>query len=358
VERNYLKLKHEKLINTGFRLLGIFLALGFTALVLMMAKANPIEAFGNILKGAFSSEKKIADSLVIWVPLIITTCGLAITFTVGLWNIGIEGQITLGAILTTWVIRLLQDSAVPPALVVALAILAGILGGMLWALIAGILKFFGGVSEIFAGLGLNFIATAITLYLIFGPWKRPGVASMSGTEPFNEVLRLPNFPDWRLSPWSMILAILSIIVVFILLNHTTVGLRMKAVGKNPKAARLMGISSSQYMLLAFLLCGLFAGLAGALQVTAVYYRLIPSISSGYGFMGLLVAMLVNYQVLWAAPVAFLFAALNIGGIQLPIEMKLDSTLTGVIQSALVLFYMIMDGVRKKVITKLEDKSHE
>ena len=351
-------MKNEKLINTGFRLAGILLAIGFASLVLVMAKANPIEAFGNILKGAFSSEKKITDSLVIWVPLIITTCGLAITFTVGLWNIGIEGQITLGAISTTWVIRLLQDSGISPNLVIIAAILAGIAGGMVWALIAGILKFFGGVSEIFAGLGLNFIATALTIYLIFGPWKRPGVASMSGTVPFDEILRLPNFPGLRLSPWSLFLAIISVLVVFILLKHTTIGLRMKAVGKNPKAARLMGISSSRYMLLAFLLCGLFAGLAGALQVTAVYYRLIPSISSGYGFMGLLVAMLVNYQVLWAVPVAFLFAALNIGGIQLPIEMQLDSTLSGVIQSALVLFYVIMDGVRKKLITKLGEKSHE
>ena len=351
-------MKHEKLINTGFRIAGILLAVGFAALVLVLAKANPIEAFVNILKGAFSSDKKITDSLVIWVPLIITTCGLAITFTVGLWNIGIEGQITLGAITATWMIRLLQNSSVSPSFVIIVAILAGIAGGIVWALIAGILKFFGGVNEIFAGLGLNFIATALTIYLIFGPWKRPGVASMSGTVPFDEIYRLPNFPGLRLSPWSLILAILSVICVHVLLKHTTVGLRMKAVGKNPKAAKLLGISSSRNMLLAFLLCGLFAGLAGALQVTAVYYRLIPSISSGYGFMGLLVAMLVNYQVLWAIPVSFLFGALNIGGIQLPIEMKLDSTLSGVIQSALVLFYLIMDGVRKKLITKLGEKTNE
>ena len=351
-------MKHEKLINTGFRIAGVLLAIGFAALVLVLAKANPIEAFVNIFKGAFSSDKKITDSLVIWVPLIITTCGLAITFTVGLWNIGIEGQITLGAISATWMIRLLQNSSVSPSFVIIAAILAGIAGGMVWALIAGILKFFGGVNEIFAGLGLNFIATALTIYLIFGPWKRPGVASMSGTVPFDEIYRLPNLPGLRLSPWSLILAILSVICVHVLLKHTTVGLRMKAVGKNPKAAKLLGISSSRHMLLAFLLCGLFAGLAGALQVTAVYYRLIPSISSGYGFMGLLVAMLVNYQVLWAIPVSFLFGALNIGGIQLPIEMKLDSTLSGVIQSALVLFYLIMEGVRKKLITKLGEKINE
>ena len=92
-----------------------------------------------------------------------------------------------------------------------------------------------------------------------------------------------------------------------------------------------------------------AGLAGATQVLAVYHRLIPSISSGYGFLGMMVAMLVNFQVVWAAPVALFFAALNIGSIQLPIVMKLDSALAGVLQGALVLFVLMMEGVRRRVL---------
>jgi simple sugar transport system permease protein len=91
-----------------------------------------------------------------------------------------------------------------------------------------------------------------------------------------------------------------------------------------------------------------AGLAGGVQVLAVYHRLIPSISSGYGFLGLMVAMLVNYQAIWAAPVALFFAALNIGSIQLPIVMKLDSALSGVLQGALVLFVLMMEGVRRRL----------
>jgi simple sugar transport system permease protein len=93
---------------------------------------------------------------------------------------------------------------------------------------------------------------------------------------------------------------------------------------------------------------MFAGMAGSIQVTAVYHRLIPSISSGYGFLGMLVAMLVNYQAIWAALVALFFAALNIGSIQLPLMMRLDSTLSGVIQGALVLAVLMMDGVRRRL----------
>jgi ABC-type uncharacterized transport system permease subunit len=101
-----------------------------------------------------------------------------------------------------------------------------------------------------------------------------------------------------------------------------------------------------------------AGLAGSIQVTAVYHRLIPPISSGYGYLGLLVAMLANYRVTWSVPVAFFFAALNIGSIQLPITLKLDSTLSGVMQGALVLFVLLMQGVRARWQAKTTVESED
>ena len=117
-------------------------------------------------------------------------------------------------------------------------------------------------------------------------------------------------------------------------------------GKNKHAAELLGIPTSGYMMFSFALCGVFAGLAGAVQVTAVYHRLIPSISSSYGFLGLMVAMLVNYQAIFVVPVALFFAILNIGSIQLPIMLGLESTVSGVLQGAMVLFMLIMEGVNK------------
>jgi simple sugar transport system permease protein len=145
----------------------------------------------------------------------------------------------------------------------------------------------------------------------------------------------------------------AIIIVYFLLRGTYFGLRLKAVGKNPKAAYLLGVPTWQYMMISFVICGLFAGVAGAVQVTSIYHRLIPSISSGYGFLGLLVAMLINYQPIWAAPVALFFAALNIGSIQLPVVLKLDSTLSGVLQGTLVLFVLMSDGVRQWLMKKKE-----
>jgi len=295
---------------------------------------------------------RITKVLVSWIPLLLTTAGLLVTFTAGLWNIGVEGQIVLGAIASTWVLRLLQESTIAPGWIILLSVLAGMVGGALWASLAGALKTFGGVNEIFGGLGLNFVATALTLWLIFGPWKRPGVGSMSGTQPFPERLWLPQIPNYNLSLWALGLAIAAIVVVYFLLQGTYFGLRLKAVGKNFKAARLLGIPTWQHMMSAFVLCGLMAGAAGAMQVTAVYHRLIPSISSGYGYLGLLVAMLVNYQALWAAPVALFYAALNIGSIQLPIVLKMDSSLSGVLQGVLVLFVLMAEGLRQRLMRRV------
>jgi general nucleoside transport system permease protein len=338
-------------INIGFQVVAVVLALLFTTTILLLAGAPPLEAYQQILSGSIGSLRKFSDVLVAWVPLLLVTSGLIVTFSAGLWNIGIEGQITLGAIFCTWALRLLHDSTLAPGLIIAISIFAGMIGGALWAALAGALKTFGGVNEIFGGLGLNFVATALTLYLIFGPWKRPGIGSMSGTEPFHESLWLPQLENLRLSPWAVILAVVSIILIYLLMQGTYFGLKLKAVGKNIRAAFLLGIPTWQYMMIAFVLCGVFAGLAGSMQVTAVYHRLIPSISSGYGFLGLLVAMLINFRAIWAIPVALFYAALNIGSIQLPIVLKLDSSLSGVLQGSLVLFVLMVDGARQRLIRK-------
>ena len=335
------------------QVVAVIAALLLTTLVLIVSQAPPLAAYKNVVVGAVGSWSEMADVLVSWVPLLLATAGLLITFTVGLWNIGIEGQITFGGIFATWLLRGMQGGLVPPFVAIALAVLAGMAGGALWALLAGALKTFGGVNEIFGGLGLNFVATAVNLWLIFGPWKRPGVASMSGTVPFDRSLWMPTITaQSRLSLPAVIIAVLSIMVVYALIQGTYFGLRLKAVGKNPRAAYLLGVPTWQHMMLSFALCGIFAGLAGAIQVTCVYHRLIPLISSGYGYLGLMVAMLVNFQAAWAAPVAMFFAALNIGSIQLPVVLKLDSSLAGVLQGTLVLTVVLAQGVRQRLTGKV------
>lgn len=338
-------------INLAFQVGALVAAFLITTLILAAAGAPPFKAYESILRGAFGSPGSLRSLLISWSPLLLTTAGVLITFSAGLWNIGVEGQMTLGAICTTWALRLLQDTGLPPMMIILLGILAGVLGGALWAGLAGALKTFGGVNEIFGGLGLNFISMALTIYLVFGPWKRPGTGSMSGTQPFDRALWLPTFAGTELSPWALGLSILAVVFVYFLLRGTHFGLRLKAVGRNRKAAYLMGVPTWQYSMLAFLLCGALVGLAGAIQVTGVYHRLLPNISSGYGFLGLMVAMLVNYQAIWAAPVAFFFASINVGSVNLQLLYKLDSSFSGVLQSFLVLLVLLGEGARQRFLKR-------
>ncbi len=345
-------MKKSLWINIGFQAGALVLSLLITTLILVAAGAPPLKAYGSIMSGAFGSSHSMMTVLITWSPLLLTTAGVLITFAAGLWNIGVEGQMVLGSIFATWMLRLLQDTSVPPALIIISGILFGMIGGALWAALAGALKTFGGVNEIFGGLGLNFVATALTIYLVFGPWKRPGVGSMSGTQPFDEKLWLPTISNTGLSPWALGISIAVVVIVYLLLRGTYFGLRLKAVGKNMKAAFLLGVPTWQYSMFSFLLCGAFVGLAGAIQVVAVYHRLLPNISNGYGFLGLLVAMLINYQAIWVIPIAFFFAALNVGSVQLQIVYKMDSSFAGVLQDLLVLLVLLGQGVRERFLKKV------
>lgn len=327
-------------------LLPIGLALLFTSLVLLWAGASPLEAYGNMVKGAFGSREKWADVLVAWVPLVLCGMGLAYTFTAGLWNIGIEGQMVLGAIGATWVVRSFD---LPSPLLIPASIFSSLFAGALWSLLAGMLRIYGKVHEIFAGLGLNFLAVGLTNYLIFGPWKQPGTATMSGTEVFPPQAHLPNFGALALGPIEIAIAVAAVLFTAILLQGTLFGLKLYAIGRNRDAAFLMGVRIDRNLLIALAMAGGLSGIAGGIQALGLFHRLIPSISSGYGYLAILVVLLTGNQVLWVAPVSFFFAAATKGSLQLPIEMHLDSSLGGVLQGSLVLCVMLLRGLQQRIL---------
>ncbi len=324
-------------------LLGSLLVFSFTSLVLLAAGAPVFAAFHNIWLGSFASSMKLSQVLSVWIPLILCSCGLLFTFRANLWNIGIEGQVIMGAIGAMAVLRI--EALSSPLLILPLAFLAAMTGGGIWGLLAGLLKTRGGVHEIFGGLGLNFVSQGFILWLIFGPWKRPGIASMSGTELLSHKFWLSYLPGWRVTFAGLLTAVVVLLLTWLLLEKSRLGLKLKAIGQNPRAALLYDISPEKYYLLSIILAGACAGMAGFLQITAVYHRLIPSISSGYGYLGLLLVMLAGYRI---GPVPFLalfFASLNVGAIQLPIVLQLDSALSGVIQGCCVLSALFIMGLR-------------
>jgi ABC-type uncharacterized transport system permease subunit len=313
-----------------------------TIMILLVSGVPPFSAFYHLFRGSLGSWTKFAQVLTAWIPLTLCSAGLLFSFRVGLWNIGIEGQVVAGAIAATGIMKLGGNSGMPGLLMV-LSFVAALLGGSFWAILAGLLKTKGGVNEIFGGLGLNFVAHGLTLWLIFGPWRRPGVASMSGTEPFPESLWLPSFFSWRVSPLGIALALAALLAAGWVLGRTRLGLSLKGIGSNPRAAFLHGLRPARYFVYAMALAGGCAGLAGAFQVVGVYHRLIPIISSNYGYLALLVVMLANYRVWGASGVGFFFACLNVGSIQLPMMLQLDSSLSGIIQGTMVLAALLVHG---------------
>lgn len=327
-------------------------AFALTILVLVMAGAPPLEALRVVLFGTFlglfrspPNYNNLADALMLAAPLLLCAAGLTITFAAGLYNLGVEGQMGIGAVFALLLLRLLPDA--PPPLLWLLACLFGAAGGALWALLAGLLKLYGRVSEIFAGLGLNFLATGVTLYLILGPWKRPGMASMTGTAPLPRELWLPTLERLRLAPIVPIVALLALAIVWFVLARTRWGLTVRATGRNPAAAERLGVPAARRLIEAICSCGALAGIAGAFQVLGVFHFLIPNISSGIGFLGLLVTLLVRANPVWVLPVVLLFANFTAGSIQLPLTLNIDSSIAGVLQGALVLFALLARGLSRQ-----------
>ncbi len=322
------------------------LALGTVSLLLILLGISPVSIGEALVKGSLFSWLKFSHVLAIWTPLLLCSCGLLFTFRAGLWNIGIEGQVVLGAIGATFLLRH-NSFDLPPWSLISLALICSCIGGSLWGALAGLLKNRGGVNEIFGGLGLNFVAQGFILWLILGPWKRAGIASMSGTDLFPRELWMSTPHGWRVAPAALIIATLAFLFTGLILFATRFGLYIKAVGKNPLAAPLFGIRPDMTGLGAMATGGGLAGLAGGIQVICVYHRLIPSISSGYGYLALLVVMLANYKILPVPFICLFFACLAAGSIQLPIVLQIDSSLSGVIQGACVISALLIHGLRKR-----------
>lgn len=320
----------------------VLFALAVSVLLLWLAGAPPIEAANLILEGAFGSADKTANTLLAWTPLVLASASLVVTFAAGMWNIGVEGQVVMGAIAATFVARELPG---PSWVVVPATVLAGAIGGAFWAWLAGILRTKAKVNEIFGGLGLDFLAVGLTTFLIIGPWARAGTASTSGTDIFREEAWFPTTRMFGgdLPLLAVLVALVATVVVYYLLRGTRFGLRLKAVGKSPTSAFLLGIPNDRYIIGAFLAGGCLAGIGGTVQATGFHHKLVPAISGGYGFLGILVVLLAGFSAKWIGPIALFFIALSVGSTALELRLGLDSAFGGVIQGVIVLFVMFGTG---------------
>lgn len=337
--RQLLRLYQPSIIAFGAALL-------ITAALLVVSGSDVLHAYAILFWGALTTPGRVADMVMLLSPLLLCAVGLTVSFAAGQYNLGIEGQMTMGGVAAMWVLRTYTDSA-PAWVFWCGAVVAGLLFGMLWALIVAALKRYAHVSEIFAGLGMNFVALGTALYLVFGPWKRPGVASMSGTEPLVDALWLPTLPGTRLAWLTPLIAMLVLVGIWRLLRASHWGLQVRACGLSPLASIRMGIPATRRTFEAMAVCGGAAGIAGALQIIGVYHALVPNVASGIGLMGLLVALLVRADIRYVPVVACFFAIITSGSIQLPLSLSTDSSISGVLQGLIVLGMIVARALTKE-----------
>ncbi|MDX2162818.1 MAG: ABC transporter permease [bacterium] len=332
----------------GFALVPVLISLLITALIIVIAGADPLAVFQSVLEGAFRSTSAFGGVVNFWIPLALCSMGLIVTFTAGLWNIGVEGQMVMGAIAASGVARSLGES-LPNEALIPLEILAAMIGGGGWALIVGILKTRLGVHEIFGGVALNALANVYAIYLISGPWTPPEGGSAQSTSPFpTAALYQRASGDFPVSLLGLGIALAAILLVALALRGTRWGLHLKATGKNAKSALLLGVPTVQSALTAFMVCGALAGIAGSYRALLTYGSLRPFISGGIGFLALLVVLVAASRPVWTTLIALIFAVILGGSTRLRVALQLDQSLAGVLQGTVVLLVLLANGLRQRL----------
>ncbi|NDJ60197.1 MAG: ABC transporter permease [Chloroflexi bacterium] len=331
----------------------IIISLLISALLVIAVGRDPFEVAQLILEGAFRNNRSFAGVLNFFISLTLVSMGLVVTFRAGLWNIGVEGQMMMGAVFASIIpMAFLQNThldsnAVPSFLLLLGSVLLAGVGGILWGLLVGFLKIQLGINEIFGGVALNALANVFSIYLISGPWEPDIGGSAQGTAPFPPATLYPQISnDFPTSLLALIIVAIAFVAIFFALNGTRWGLNLKAVGKNTRSALLLGVPTRRVALSAFVVCGALAGIAGSYRALFTFDSLRPLASGGIGFLGLLVVLLVSVRALWVPIIAFAFAAILSGSTRLRISLQLDSSLASVLQGTLVLLVLLFKGVRE------------
>ncbi|MBN1146683.1 MAG: ABC transporter permease [Anaerolineales bacterium] len=328
-------------------------ALAIGAVMLLFLGANPLQAYGALLEGAFGSANAIAETLVKATPLLLVGLGICIAFRGNVINIGGEGQMIVGAILAILVGLTLTEW--PGWIIIPLAMLAGFLGGAIWGGIPGFLKAHFNVNEILSTIMMNAIAVQLMNFLLRGPMIDPvqleAASRIPQTARLIEAFRLPRLAPTRLH-LGFAIAVALAIVVYIFLWRMTLGYRLRAVGQSHYAARYAGINVKNNIVLALLLSGAFAGLAGAIQIYGVNYRMITDGSAtGFtgsaGFNGIVAALFGQLHPIGTIPASIFFGALLVGANKMQRVVQVPSALITALNGLVVVFVVSSEYFRQR-----------
>ena len=324
--------KWEQMSELKKSLAAIGIAILVGALFILLSGESPIEAYGALLKGALGSPKSIANTISKSIPLAFTGLAVALGSRCGMLNIGAEGQLHAGAMAA--VLTALSLSSFPAPIVLIVSIIAGIFAGMIVGGIPGFFKARLNTNEVIVAIMLNYICTLFTSWLVNGPVKSDG--STAQTEVLPEGAWLGRLiPQTQLTTALFILIAVAVLM-YIFLWKTSVGYQLRAVGVNPSAAGTAGIRVKTYMIMAMVLSGGLAALAGITEVFGKYHRFIEGFSPSFGFTGIAVAILGRNHPAGVLLTALLFGIMDMGALRMSRVTDVSTNMVTVVQSLVIL----------------------
>lgn len=321
----------------GLPALAILATILVASLLAMLAGANPLHTFGLIVKGAVGSKFAALETLNRATPLIFTGLAIAVAFRARLWNIGAEAQLYAGALVT---VLIGTQLGLPGPLALPLMALGAIVAGALVLLGPVLLKTRLGVDEVVTTLLLNFIMALFISYLLEGPLKDPMGMGWPKSPALPRDARLPRIVEGLRLHWGFALALLSAVAVWIIQTRTTLGFEIRAVGQNPQAARFAGVPVGRVLIKTALISGGLAALAGYCEVAGLKGNLTADISPGFGYTGIIVAMLALLHPLGVVISALFVAGIFVGADSMSRAAEVPTYIADILLASALLFMVL------------------
>lgn len=326
---------HKKSGGWWVPFISIITALIICAVFIALNGMNPFTIYSKMFLGAFGSSFGISETFVKAIPLLLCGLGIAIAYRISIWNIGAEGQFSLGAIAATAVTIYFPN--LPGPVYIPLMMVAGIAAGAVWGLFTAIPRTYFQVNELITSLMLNYVALLLLDYFVFGPWKDPQGFNFPGTPMFKPSQMLANIGTSRLHI-GLILAIIAVVIFAFVISKTRWGYELRLLGANPSVAIYSGIRINKHILIVMMISGGLAGMAGMVEVAGVSHRLMYGISPGYGYTAIIVAWLAKLNPWGMVLTSIMIGGLIVGGFSVQ-TIGLPSSMSLMLQGA-ILFCLI------------------
>lgn len=309
-----------------------------TSVLIIIAKANPVSAYYHLLIEPLSTRFSVLEVLVKSTPLILTGIAVTVAFASGYFNIGAEGQLYAGAIAAAWIGSTFVN--LPSIVVIPLMILLGFVAGVIWALIPALLKIKLKVDEVVTTLLMNSIMVYVVSWLLNGVWRNPETGAQQSPE-FFEAARYIKLAARSRLHLGFIVALVVVVIIYILIKKTPLGLKMRASGASKAGAQFAGINVNRTMLVAALISGGIAGLAGVGEIAGIHYHLINELSAGYGYTGIIAATLGGLNPIGVLIAALFIGLIGTGSLNVSMALRVPVYLGDVVQSTLLLVTLAM-----------------